>query len=70
LFEVLDISFVSCPSLYCLFPSIHLSLLIQDGATSLMLASSKGHDQIVHLLLDAGAGKDVEDNVSFPFPLF
>ena len=36
----------------------------QDGATSLIWASNKGHLEVVKALLAAGSDKEAKDNVS------
>ena len=37
--------------------------MVQGGSTALMLATNKGHDGIVDLLVKAGASLDVLDQV-------
>ena len=41
-----------------------LYVLTQDGQTALMLASQKGHLEVVTLLLEKGADIHAKDNVS------
>ena len=37
--------------------------MVQDGRTALMMATNKGHDGIVDLLVKAGASLDVQNEV-------
>ena len=41
-----------------------LYLLLQDGYTTLMLAANSGSNELVHILLQAGADVNVQDKVS------
>ena len=38
-----------------------LCIIYQDGSTALMYASRNGHREVVKLLLDHGADKDLQD---------
>ena len=38
-------------------------LIIQDGWTALAVAASEGYEQVVDLLLKAGAKPDIQDKV-------
>ena len=39
----------------------HCPLMVQGGYTALMLAATEGHDDIVDLLVKAGASLDVQE---------
>jgi ankyrin repeat protein len=39
------------------------SILMQGGRTALAWAAYQGHTQIVHILLNAGASPDIQDQV-------
>ena len=39
--------------------------LVQNGCTALMFACVRRHDRIVQLLVDAGANKDMQNDVSY-----
>ena len=41
-----------------------ISYLPQDGTTPLIVASQKGHSDVVNILIRSGAGVDVPKNVS------
>ena len=41
---------------------IHVSLSLQDGHSSLMLASKNGHVEVVEMLLSKGAQVDLQDD--------
>ena len=38
---------------------------MQNGFTALIFASANQHDRIVQLLIDAGANKDMQNDVSY-----
>ena len=42
----------------------HVAYIIQQGWTSLMKASFQGHNEVVELLLAAGANTDLKNQVS------
>ena len=44
-----------------------LCIIYQDGHTALMHASQDGHMEVVKLLLDHGANKDLQDNVCISY---
>ena len=44
--------------------AITISLSLQDGQSSLMLASKKGHVKVVEMLISAGAKVDLQDKVT------
>jgi hypothetical protein len=57
----------------CLFACFHVlrwphTHHMQNGYTALMWAADKGQSSCVRLLLDAGANKDLKDNVRFRLP--
>ena len=37
---------------------------MQDGMTALAFAAYQGHKQVVHILLNAGANPDIQDQVA------
>ena len=41
----------------------HNTMCMQDGASSLHIASQEGHDRVVEMLLQAGATVDLQDKV-------
>ena len=45
-------------------------LYLQDGWTPLIYASDNGHTEVVQLLLEAGANKDIVDPVGFLILLY
>ena len=47
-----------------------LCIIYQDGWTALMYASRKGHMEVVKLLLDHGANKDLQDEVRIIYVVF
>ena len=58
---ILLMSCVSCSAMI-------MFALLQDGRSSLMLASQNGHHEVVKVLLSAGAKVDLQDKVSFTSP--
>ena len=46
--------------------SLHMSVITQDGNSSLMMAARKGRTKVVSLLLKAGANTDLQNKVRFP----
>ena len=43
--------------------TIHTTMCMQDGHCSLHIASQKGHDKVVEVLLQAGATVDLQNKV-------
>ena len=46
---------------------IELIVLLQDGETSLHVASAKGHKEIVSILIENGADMNCQANVSISY---
>ena len=44
--------------LWCLF------IIQEDGATALIMAAHEGHEQVVGVLMKAGANPDIQDKVT------
>ena len=44
--------------------SLHMSVIIQNGDSALMIASREGRIKVVSLLLKAGANSNIQDKVN------
>ena len=52
------------PSVPVISVSLHMSVIIQDGESPLILAARSGETELVSLLVKAGAALDLQNKVN------